>query len=46
MLSLEADYEPELQRLYAAMPDLSELLSDDFVNFCEEFILPIWEATH
>ncbi|TAK93852.1 hypothetical protein EPO05_06880 [Patescibacteria group bacterium] len=46
MLSLEQDYEPELQRLYGAMADVGELLSDGFVAFCEEIILPVWIATH
>jgi exodeoxyribonuclease V gamma subunit len=44
--SLEQDYEPELQRLYGTVTDVSELLNDDLVDFCEDVILPVWAATH
>lgn len=42
MQSLEQPYEPELQRLYGAMADASELLGDEFVDFCEQVVLPVW----
>lgn len=42
MMSLEQDYEPELQRLYGAMADFSGLLGDEFVDFCERVVLPVW----
>jgi exodeoxyribonuclease V gamma subunit len=45
-LSLEQSYEPELQRLYSAVEDVGDLLSDEFVHFCEATVLPIWEMTH
>ncbi len=46
ILSLEQDYEPELQRLYGAMTDFSVLLGDDFVDFCEQVVLPVWRAVN
>jgi exodeoxyribonuclease V gamma subunit len=47
-LSLEQNYEPELQRLYslATNENLSGLLNEEFISFCENFMLPIWEGTH
>jgi exodeoxyribonuclease V gamma subunit len=45
-LTLEKDYEPELRRLYADGEGLAALLGEEFVNFCEQMLLPVWEATH
>jgi exodeoxyribonuclease V gamma subunit len=46
MLALEQTYEPELKRLYGTAENLDGLLGDEFVDFCEEMILPVWIATH
>jgi exonuclease V gamma subunit len=46
VLSLDLPYEQELQRLYGAVTDLDALLGDEFVVFCENTVLPVWEATH
>lgn len=43
ILSLEQAYEPELQRLYGAVENFADVLGDEFVAFCEEIILPVWQ---
>ena len=43
-LTLEARYEMEIQRLYGQSENLTEVLSDDFILFCEQFLKPIWTS--
>ena len=43
-LTIEASYEMEFQRLYGESDNLTEVLSDDFILFCEQFLKPIWTS--
>ncbi len=43
-LAIEAPYEMEIQRLYGNSENLTQVLSDDFIIFCEQFLKPIWKS--
>jgi exodeoxyribonuclease V gamma subunit len=43
-LSIEASYEMEIQRLYGNSENLTDVLSGDFIIFCEKFLKPIWKS--
>jgi exodeoxyribonuclease V gamma subunit len=41
-LCLATDYELELQRLYKNSEDLTQVFSNDFIDFCEQLLKPLW----
>jgi len=43
-LTIEACYEMEIRRLYGNSEDLTQVLSTDFIFFCEQFLKPIWKS--
>ena len=45
-LALEQSHQMELQKLYLHSEDLTTLLSEEFITFCEQFLYPIWQIVH
>ncbi len=44
--AVEKTYEPELQLLYANLADIERLLDNEFEQYCQQLLLPAWEASH
>ena len=43
-LDKDISYDRHLQQLYQNVDDLTELLNQDFEDYCNDLLLPIWEA--
>ncbi|RLA20959.1 MAG: exodeoxyribonuclease V subunit gamma [Gammaproteobacteria bacterium] len=44
--SIEQVYEPELQLLYKNLETVDSLLNDEFEDYCQQLLLPVWEASN
>lgn len=42
--SIEQGYEPELQLLYQEQDDLTSVLGDEFEQYCQNLLHPIWQS--
>lgn len=43
--SIEKSYEPELALLYKQLPEVRDLLTDEFEDYCSQLLLPAWVAS-
>ncbi|GFO71870.1 exodeoxyribonuclease V gamma subunit [Bathymodiolus japonicus methanotrophic gill symbiont] len=43
--AIEQSYEPELQLLYKNLGGIEELLNSEFEQYCNDLLLPVWEAS-